>query len=151
MKVYPGHLKTVQFEHATHEETRAGRGVSTAASRFQTTGFMLNDNGPTHRGLLLSSRPWTRPPRPSRRCRWSCSTAPAVCLDITGFAPRTDITADDLDRVEAESLVSVQPGDIVLFYTGTLEPLRAGTSRYLTEFMLVLSAIRPASGSSAAR
>ena len=21
MKVYPGHLKTVQFEHATHEET----------------------------------------------------------------------------------------------------------------------------------
>ena len=23
MKVYPGHLKTVQFEHATHEETRA--------------------------------------------------------------------------------------------------------------------------------
>ena len=45
MKVYPGHLKTVQFEHATHEETapRFDSGFS-----FQTTGFMLNDNGPTH-------------------------------------------------------------------------------------------------------
>ena len=30
MKVYPGHLKTVQFEHATHEETAPG---SPAASR----------------------------------------------------------------------------------------------------------------------
>jgi kynurenine formamidase len=45
MKVYPGHLKTVQFDHATHEETapRFDSGFS-----FQTTGFMLNDNGPTH-------------------------------------------------------------------------------------------------------
>jgi len=45
MKVYPGHLKTVQFEHATHEETapRFDSGFS-----FQTTGFILNDNGPTH-------------------------------------------------------------------------------------------------------
>jgi Predicted metal-dependent hydrolase len=45
MKVYPGHLKTVQFEHATHEETapRFEGGFS-----FQTSGFMLNDNGPTH-------------------------------------------------------------------------------------------------------
>jgi hypothetical protein len=35
MKVYPGHLKTVQFEHATHEETapRFEGGFS-----FQTTG-----------------------------------------------------------------------------------------------------------------
>jgi kynurenine formamidase len=45
MKVYPGHLKTVQFEHVTHEETapRFEGGFS-----FQTTGFILNDNGPTH-------------------------------------------------------------------------------------------------------
>jgi kynurenine formamidase len=44
MKVYPGHLKTVQFEHATHEETqpRFDSGFS-----FQTTGLILNDNGPT--------------------------------------------------------------------------------------------------------
>ena len=45
MKVYPGHLKTVTFQHATHEET-APRFTSDFS--FQTLGFMLNDNGPTH-------------------------------------------------------------------------------------------------------
>ena len=45
MKVYPGHLKTVTFQHATHEET-APR--FTSGFSFQTLGFMLNDNGPTH-------------------------------------------------------------------------------------------------------
>ena len=35
MKVYPGHLKTVQFEHVTHEET---------APRFEG-GFPFSDLG----------------------------------------------------------------------------------------------------------
>ncbi len=45
MQVYPGHLKTVTFQHATHQETapRFDSGFS-----FQTLGIMLNDNGPTH-------------------------------------------------------------------------------------------------------
>ncbi|HWG13785.1 MAG TPA: cyclase family protein [Streptosporangiaceae bacterium] len=58
---------------------------------------------------------------------------PAVCLDVTGFAPRTDITAEDLERAEAGSAVEVRPGDIVLFYTGTWNSY-AGDKRYLTEF-----------------
>ncbi|MCW2837865.1 MAG: cyclase, partial [Marmoricola sp.] len=45
MQVYPGHLKTVVFDHASHEDTapRFEGGFS-----FQTKGFMINDNGPTH-------------------------------------------------------------------------------------------------------
>ena len=57
----------------------------------------------------------------------------AVCLDVTGFQPRTDITADDLDSVEAASPVNVPPGDIVLFHTGTWNRY-AGDKRYLTDF-----------------
>jgi kynurenine formamidase len=57
----------------------------------------------------------------------------AVCLDISDFQPRTDITADDLDRVEAASPVDVRPGDIVLFYTATWNRF-AGDKRYLSEF-----------------
>jgi len=57
----------------------------------------------------------------------------AVCLDVTGFSPRTDITAEDLDRVAASSPVDVRPGDIVLFHTGTWNRF-AGDKRYLTEF-----------------
>jgi hypothetical protein len=71
MKVYPGHLKTVQFEHTTHEETapRFDSGFS-----FQTTGFILNDNGPTHVDSFSHLDP-DPSPRPSRRCRSSSSSA----------------------------------------------------------------------------
>ena len=57
----------------------------------------------------------------------------AVCLDVTEFKPQTDITAEDLDRVESESAVDVQPGDIVLFHTATWNRY-AGDKRYLSEF-----------------
>ena len=114
MKVYPGHLKTVQFEHATHEETapRFEGGFS-----FQTTGFILNDNGPTHVDQMSLDLFY----------------GPAVCLDVTGFQPQTDITAEDLDRIEAESPVEVQRGDIVLFHTATWNRY-VGDKRYLTDF-----------------
>src|SRR6266487_4347573 len=78
MKVYPGHLKTVQFEHATHEETapRFEGGFS-----FQTTGFMLNDNGPTHVDSFSHLDP-----DPSaetiEQMPLDLFYGPAVCLDV---------------------------------------------------------------------
>jgi kynurenine formamidase len=129
MKVYPGHLKTVQFEHATHEETapRFDSGFS-----FQTTGFMLNDNGPTHVDSFSHLDPDPSAPTIDKM-PLDLFFGTAVCLDVTGFPPRTDITAEDLDRVETASPVTVQPGDIVLFHTGTWNRF-AGDRRYLTEF-----------------
>jgi hypothetical protein len=67
MKVYPGHLKTVQFEHATHEETapRFEGGFS-----FQTTGSTAPRSAWTSPALSraptsppttwTASRPWRR-------------------------------------------------------------------------------------------
>src|SRR6266702_546478 len=107
MKVYPGHLKTVQFEHSTHEETapRFDSGFS-----FQTTGFMLNDNGPTHVDSFSHLDP-----DPSaetiEQMPLDLFYGPAVCLDVTGFEPRTDITATDLAGLgesAAEWIVSRQ-------------------------------------------
>ena len=129
MKVYPGHLKTVQFEHATHEETapRFEGGFS-----FQTTGFMLNDNGPTHVDSFSHLDP-----DPSaetiEQMPLDLFYGPAICLDATGFKPGTDITADDLDSIEAVAPVSLQPGDILLLYTATWNRF-AGDKRYLTDF-----------------
>jgi kynurenine formamidase len=89
MKVYPGHLKTVQFEHATHEETepRFEGGFS-----FQTTGFMLNDNGPTHVDSFSHLDP-TPGAETIDQMSLDLFYGPAVCLDVTGFAPQTDINA----------------------------------------------------------
>jgi kynurenine formamidase len=129
MKVYPGHLKTVQFEHASHEETapRFDSGFS-----FQTTGLLLNDNGPTHVDSFSHLDP---DPAAETIDRMSLELfyGAAVCLDVSEFKPRTDITAADLDRVEAESAVDVRPGDIVLFHTATWNRY-AGDKRYLTDF-----------------
>jgi kynurenine formamidase len=129
MKVYPGHLKTVQFEHATHEETapRFEGGFS-----FQTTGFMLNDNGPTHVDSFSHLDP-----DPSadtiEKMPLDLFYGTAVCLDVTEFKPQTDITAEDLDRVVAAAPVEVNAGDIVLFHTATWNRY-SGDKRYLTEF-----------------
>src|SRR3954467_8014241 len=113
MKVYPGHLKTVQFEHATHEETapRFEGGFS-----FQTTGFILNDNGPTHVDSFSHLDP-APGAETIDQMPLELFYGPAVCLDVTGFPPQTDITAEDLERIEAESPVEVRRGDIVLFHT----------------------------------
>ena len=129
MKVYPGHLKTVQFEHATREETapRFEGGFS-----FQTTGFMLNDNGPTHVDSFSHLDP-----DPSadtiEKMPLDLFYGTAVCLDVTEFKPQTDITAEDLDQVVAAAPVEVNAGDIVLFHTATWNRY-AGDKRYLTEF-----------------
>ncbi|MGY1602966.1 cyclase family protein [Geodermatophilus sp. SYSU D00815] len=129
MKVYPGHLKTVQFEHATHEETapRFEGGFS-----FQTTGFILNDNGPTHVDSFSHLDP-APGAETIDQMDLQLFYGPAVCLDVTGFAPQTDIDAEDLDRIVAESPVDVQRGDIVLFHTATWNRY-VGDKRYLTEF-----------------
>lgn len=129
MKVYPGHLKTVQFEHVTHEETapRFEGGFS-----FQTTGFILNDNGPTHVDSFSHLDP-AEGAETIDQMPLELFYGTAVCLDVTSFAPETDITAEDLDRIEAESPVEVRRGDIVLFHTGAWNRF-AGDKRYLTDF-----------------
>src|ERR687888_318014 len=87
MRVYPGHLKTVVFEHATHEETgeRFEGGFS-----FQTTGLLVNDNGPTHVDSFSHLDP-----DPSAatidRMPLELFYGDAICLDVSGCAPRTDI------------------------------------------------------------
>jgi kynurenine formamidase len=99
MKVYPGHLKTVQFEHVTHEETapRFEGGFS-----FQTTGFILNDNGPTHVDSFSHLDP-AEGAETIDQMPLELFYGTAVCLDVTSFEPQTDITAEDLDRIECSS------------------------------------------------
>lgn len=129
MAVYPGHLKTVQFVHSTHEET-AGR--FNGGFSFQTTGLILSDNGPTHVDSFSHLDP---DPRAETIDRMALGLfyGPAVCLDLSTFPPRSDVSADDLDRLEATAGVQARPGDIVLFHTGAWNRYN-GDPRYLTDF-----------------
>lgn len=129
MKVYPGHLKTVQFEHATHEETRErfDGGFS-----FQTTGLMVNDNGPTHVDSFSHLDP--DPDAESiERMPLELFYGPALCIDVSDVAPQTDIDAEHLEAAVERGGSALQRGDILLLHTGTYAK-HYGTSAYLTDF-----------------
>jgi kynurenine formamidase len=129
MKVYPGHLKTVTFQHVTHEET-APRFTSDFS--FQTLGFMLNDNGPTHVDSFSHLDP---DPEALTIDQMDLNYfyGPAICLDVSDVPPRTDITADHLDEVLTSSGLSIEPGDHCFFYTATYDRY-ADQPEYLTTF-----------------
>ncbi|GGM92151.1 hypothetical protein GCM10010106_45320 [Thermopolyspora flexuosa] len=129
MQVYPGHLKTVVFDHATHEET-AERFVG--GFSFQTKGVMINDNGPTHVDSFSHLDPDPEA-LTIDRMPLDLFYGPAVCLDVSHVPPRTDITAEHLDAAEAAGGEPVRPGDILLLYTGTHRRY-ADERRYLTDF-----------------
>jgi kynurenine formamidase len=129
MMVYPGHLKTVVFQHATHSETvvRFEGGFS-----FQTLGFMLNDNGPTHVDSFSHLDP---DPGAQTIDQMSLDLfyGPAICIDVSGVAAKTDITADHLDQALAASGLDLNPGDMLFLYTATFDR-HSGTTDYLSEF-----------------
>jgi kynurenine formamidase len=129
MKVYPGHLKTVTFQHATHEETapRFDSGFS-----FQTLGFMLNDNGPTHVDSFSHLDPDPEA-QTIDQMDLSLFFGPALCLDVSHVPARTDVTADHLDEALEGSGLDLAAGDVCFFYTATYDRHR-GTAAYLTEF-----------------
>ena len=129
MKVYPGHLKTVQFEHATHEETapRFEGGFS-----FQTTGFMLNDNGPTHVDSFSHLDP-----DPSaetiEQMPLDLFYGTAVCLDVTELQAADRHHRRGPGPGRGRGAGERAAGRHRAVPHRHLEPLR-GDKRYLTEF-----------------
>ena len=129
MMVYPGHLKTVVFDHATHEETapRFDSGFS-----FQTKGLIINDNGPTHVDSFSHLDP-DPTAQTIDQMPLSLFYGTAVCLDVSAVPAHSDITADHLDAAVDSVPISVEPADILLLHTGTYGRY-AGRPQYLTDF-----------------
>jgi kynurenine formamidase len=129
MRVYPGHSKTVVFEHATHEETgeRFEGGFS-----FQTTGLLVNDNGPTHVDSFSHLDP-----KPGAltidQMPLELFYGDAICLDVSDRPPRTDIEPEHLDAALERSGLDLRRGDVLLLYTATYDR-HHGTREYLTQF-----------------
>lgn len=129
MKVYPGHLKTVTFQHVTHEETapRFEGGFS-----FQTWGFMLNDNGPTHVDSFSHLDP--DPDAPTiDQMPLDLFYGDALCVDVSDIAPQTDISPRQIEAALSAANLEVRKGDMLFFYTATFDRHK-GTTKYLTDF-----------------
>ena len=120
MPVYPGHLKTVLFDHTSHEETRHR---FEGGFSFQTKGLLINDNGPTHVDSFSHLDP---DPTVATIDQMPLDLfyGEALCIDVSHVPPRTDIEPADLDYSLASSGQELRDGDILLLHTGTYSRAR---------------------------
>lgn len=129
MQVYPGHLKTVTFQHVSHEETSPR---FDSEFSFQTWGFMLNDNGPTHVDSFSHFDPDSSAATIDQM-GLELFYGSAICVDVSGVAEETDITPSHIEAGLEKAALTVEPGDMCFFYTATYDKYQ-GTPQYLTNF-----------------
>ena len=129
MYVYPGHLKTVIWDHALHEETRKN---FEGGFSYRSKGLLLNDHGPTHVDSLNHLDPSEDAPSIDEM-DLSLFYGAAVCVDVSHKEPQTYISDTDLDEAVGRSGVSVAAGDILLLYTGTYDRYH-GRPEYLSQY-----------------
>jgi kynurenine formamidase len=129
MLVYPGHLKTVIWDHHVHEEVAARfEGGFSYASK----GILVSDHGPTHVDALSHLDPAEGAPSIDEM-PLETFYGPGVCIDVSEAAPRTDIEVADLERAVEAAGVEVSPGVILLFHTGTAAR-HTGDEAYLSQY-----------------
>jgi kynurenine formamidase len=141
MPVYPGHAKTVIWEHMSHEESE--RMLGTGFS-YQTSGIMMCDHGPTHIDPVFH---FSRDPSaqsvdeiPLEKCITS-----AICLDVSDVPPQTQFGPEKIQSELDRWKLDIRSGDTVLFYTGHYEKYygkpeysthQPGLTREATEFII---------------
>jgi kynurenine formamidase len=129
MPVYAGHLKTVIWQHHSHEDTAP---LFDSDFSYQSLGLMLCDHGPTHVDALSHLDPDDDAPSIDAMpldTFWGEGT----CLDVSDVAPRQYCDAERLERALAESDVDLRAGDVLLLRTGAAERY-GGTREYVSEY-----------------
>jgi kynurenine formamidase len=129
MPVYPGHLKTVVWQHHTHEETAP---LFESEFSYQSLGLLLSDHGPTHVDALSHLDPREGAPRIDEM-PLDTFCGEGICLDISDVAPRQYCDAARLDRALAASSVELRRGDVLLLRTATAER-SGGTADYVSQY-----------------
>jgi kynurenine formamidase len=129
MPVYAGHLKTVIWQHHSHEDTAP---LFDSDFSYQSLGLMLCDHGPTHVDALSHLDARADAPRIDAMpldTFWGEGT----CLDISDLPPRQYCDAARLDRALAESGAELRAGDVLLLHTGAAERY-GSTPEYVSQY-----------------
>jgi kynurenine formamidase len=129
MPVYPGHLKTVIWRHASHEET--ARNFEGGFS-FVSSGLLMSDHGPTHVDAIAHLDPRESAPTIDAMAL-DTFYGDATCVDLSHKEPQAYISGGDMDAAEAAGGVRVEPGMILLIRTGAVERL-GGTPAYTSQY-----------------
>lgn len=123
MPVYPGHPKTVVWDHLTHEETKKN-GFS-----YAVKGLMLSDHTSTHVDSLSHV---IRGGLPIADLPLDFFITPGVWVDLSHVPPRTYITEEDIARAVKDAALDIPPRNTFLYYTGASR--HWGTPHYVTEY-----------------
>lgn len=128
MPVWPGHVKTVIWDHDTHEGTRKEPDGYSWASK----GIMLCDHGPTHVDAISHMDADPSAPTIDLIPLEKFYTS-GVCLDVSEADPDGYITKDLLEKACEKSGIAIKEGDTVLLYTGHYVN-KYGTAEYLSRY-----------------
>ena len=129
MPLYAGHLKTVIWQHHSHEDTAP---LFESDFSYQSLGIMLSDHGPTHVDAISHLDPSEEAPTIDAMpldTFWGVGT----CLDISDVPPREYCDAARLDRAVEGSKADLRDGDVLLLRTGTADRL-GGTREYASQY-----------------
>ena len=129
MNVYPGHLKTVVWDHHQHWETQKN---FEGGFSYRSKGLLMSDHGPTHVDALSHLDPTEGAPSIDEM-DLNLFYGDATCIDVSHKEPQTYISDDDLEKAVSKSGVSVNEGDTLLLYTGTYDRYH-GTTDYLSQY-----------------
>ncbi len=145
MGVYPGHLKTVIWDHANHSETVK---FFDGGFSFHSQGLMMCDHGPTHVDAISHLDPAEGAPSIDEM-PLDTFYGPALCIDVSHVEPPEYITVDDLvQALEAAGQV-LEPGDALADAHRHVRPLRRHAG--LHDALHRASTRTPATGSPSAR
>jgi len=146
MPVYPGHAKTVIWEHMSHEES--GRMIGTGFS-YRSSGIMMCDHGPTH--IDSVSHLSTDPAAPAvDEIPLEYLITSAICLDMQDVPPQTQFGPEKIETELRRWNLEILPGDTVLFYTGHFDRFygrpeyathQPGLTREATEYIIDKGAV----------
>jgi kynurenine formamidase len=129
MRVYPGHLKTVVWEHASHAETVK---LFEGGFSFQSRGLMMCDHGPTHVDAISHLDPAEGAPSIDEM-PLDTFYGPALCIDVSHVEPPADVTPADLERALEASGQALEAGDALLLRTGAFDR-HGGTDDYTSRY-----------------
>ena len=141
MPVYPGHAKTVVWEHMSHEDS--GRQLGTGFS-YKTSGLMLCDHGPTHIDPVAHFSPDPNAPTVDEIPLEHCITS-AICVDVSDVPVQTQFGKEKIQAALERWNLDIRQGDTVLFYTGHYDRYygkpeycthQPGLTREATEFII---------------
>lgn len=130
--VFPGHQRTVIWQHLTHDETQK-LGLTKPPYSYQVVSFTMCDHSSTHVDAInhVVDEPGARSVD-TLPLEWFM--APAIWLDFSAKEPNAYITRYDVEAELERTGVRPRPKSVVLYHTGWYKRFRADKFGYLKDY-----------------